>query len=106
MLELIGVGFVVGNPPPIFACADCLTLARAYTIPEMNPTAIAETLGAVTGASKKIRPLIAIGSLLRAPTMEYVVEEVTRTHQADVYEMKTEESPEKIMASMILWRRS
>lgn len=45
---------------------------------------IAETEAKVTGASKKTRPERAIGSLLRAPTIEYVVEEVTRTHQAEV----------------------
>lgn len=106
MLALMGAGFVVGSPPPIFAFADCLTLASAYTMPETNPTAIADTLGNVTGASKKTNPLTAIGNLFRAPTMEYVVEEVTRTHQADVYEMKTEESPEKIIAAMMFRRRS
>lgn len=106
MLALIGAGFVVGSPPPILAFADCLTFASAYTIPLINPTPIAETDGIVTGASKKMRPLSAIGSLLRAPTMEYVVEEVTRTHQAEVYEMKTEERPENTMAAMILLRWS
>ena len=45
---------------------------------------MAETLGIVIGASKKMRPLRAMGNLLRAPTMEYVVDEVTRTHQAEV----------------------
>lgn len=106
MLALIGAGFVVGNPPPALAFADCLTFASAYTIPLMNPTPIAETDGIVTGASKNIRPLSAIGNLLRAPTMEYVVDEVTRTHQADVYEMNTEERPENTMAAMILLRCS
>lgn len=105
MLALIG-GFVVGKVMPIFAFADCLTLAIAYTIPLMKPTAIAETPGIVTGASKKIRPLSAIGNLLRAPTMEYVVDEVTRTHQAEVYEMKTDERPENTIAAMIWLRRS
>jgi hypothetical protein len=62
----------------------CLTLARAYTIPLTKPTKIAETLPNVTGASKKMRPLMAIGSLFNAPTIEYVVEEVTRTHHAEV----------------------
>ena len=42
-----------------------------------------------------------MGSLLRAPTIEYVVEEVVRTHHADVYEMKTEEAPDRIMAKKI-----
>ena len=106
MLALIGAGLVVGNPPPTLAFADCLTFASAYTIPLMNPTPIAETDGMVTGASKKTRPLTAIGNLLRAPTMEYVVDEVTRTHQADVYEMKTEERPENTMAAMMLLRWS
>ena len=72
----------------------------------MNPTPIAETDGIVTGASKKTRPLTAIGNLFRAPTMEYVVDEVTRTHQAEVYEMKTEERPENTMAAMMLLRDS
>jgi hypothetical protein len=36
----------------------------------MKPTAIAEMLAKVLGASKKIRPLRAIGSLFRAPTIE------------------------------------
>lgn len=71
-------------------------------MPEINPTAIAETLGNVTGASKKTKPLTAIGNLLRAPTIEYVVEDVTRIHQAEVYEMNTEESPEKIIAATML----
>lgn len=33
-----------------------------------------------------------------------MVEEVTRTHQADVYEMNTEDRPEKIMAMIRLFR--
>jgi hypothetical protein len=67
---------------------------------------MAETLGMVTGASKKIKPETAIGSLLRAPTIEYVVEDVTRTHHADVYEMKTDDAPVKIMALMMAFRES
>ena len=106
MLALIGPGFVVGNPPPILAFADCLTFASAYTIPLMKPTPIAETDGMVTGASKKIRPLSAMGNLLSAPTMEYVVDEVTRTHQAEVYDIKTEDNPENTMAAMMLLRCS
>jgi hypothetical protein len=35
-----------------------------------------------------------------------VVDDVTRTHHADVYEMKTEERPVKIMAPMMLVRDS
>lgn len=38
--------------------------------------------------------------------MLYVVELVTRTHHALVYEMNTDERPEKSMASMRLVRRS
>ena len=106
MLALIGAGLVVGSPPPILAFADCLTFASAYTIPLMNPTPMAETDGIVTGASKKIRPLSAMGNLLRAPTIEYVVDEVTRTHQAEVYEIKTEERPENTMAAIMLLRDS
>ena len=69
LLALIGPGFVIGSDPSL-ACVCCFTLARAYTIPLTKPTAIADTLGSVTGASKKTRPLTAMGSLLRAPTME------------------------------------
>jgi hypothetical protein len=50
--------------------ALCRTLARAYTIPLIKPTKMADTLPNVTGASKKIRPLTAMGSLFKAPTME------------------------------------
>jgi len=46
---------------------------------------------------------MAIGSLFRAPTMEYVVDEVALTHHAEVYEMKIEAIPVKIMAAMILF---
>jgi len=60
----------------------------------------------VTGASKKIRPDTAIGSLLSAPTIEYVVEDVTRTHHADVYEMKTDDRPEKTMDAKMRLRVS
>ena len=55
---------------------------------------IADTLPNVTGAEKKMSPLTAIGSLLRAPTIEYVVEDVTRIHQAEQYEMKIVARPE------------
>lgn len=44
-----------------------------------------------------------MGSLFKAPTIEYVVEDVARTHQAEVYEIKTEERPEKTMAKMRLF---
>ncbi len=33
-----------------------------------------------------------------------MVDEATRTHQAEVYEMKTDDSPEKIMARTRLFR--
>ena len=67
---------------------------------------MAETLGNVTGASKKTRPEMAIGSLFKAPTMEYVVEVVTRTHQAEVYEIKADDKPERTMAKKMLLRWS
>jgi len=35
-----------------------------------------------------------------------VVDEVVRTHHAEVYEIKMEESPEKIIAIIMLLRRS
>ena len=54
----------------ILFMAVCLTLDHVYTIPEMNPMMIADTLPKVIGASKKINPLTAMGSLFRAPTME------------------------------------
>lgn len=73
-------------------------------MPLTKPTKIADTLPKVTGASKNTRPLTAIGSLLRAPTMEYVVDEVTRTAHAEVYEMKTEERPEMIMTVITVLR--
>lgn len=69
-------------------------------MPLTKPTKIAEQLPKVTGASKKTRPLIAMGSLFRAPTIEYVVDEVTRTHQAEVYDINTEERPEMTIAVM------
>lgn len=47
-----------------------------------------------------------MGSLFRAPTIEYVVEDVVRTHQADAYDMKKAEAPEKIIAIIIGWRTS
>lgn len=65
---------------------------------------MADTLPKVTGASKKIRPESASGSLFSAPTIEYVVDEVTRTHHADVYEMNTDERPDRTMAKKMLDR--
>ncbi|CAI4448146.1 CPA_1a_G0018290.mRNA.1.CDS.1 [Saccharomyces cerevisiae] len=46
------------------------------------------------GASKKIKPDKAIGSLFKAPTIEYVVDEVTRTHQPE------HESLEKLLVKL------
>lgn len=70
LLALTGTGgFVVGRIP-VLGLAFCLTLATAYTIPLINPTTMAVTLGTVTGASKKMRPDSAIGSLFKAPTIE------------------------------------
>ena len=47
-----------------------------------------------------------MGSLFRAPTIEYVVDEVTRTAQAEVYEMKTVERPDTTMTVMTVLRWS
>lgn len=49
---------------------------------------------------------MAIGSLLSDPTMEYVVDEVVRTHQAEAYDMPNADAPEKIIAQMRAWRCS
>ena len=77
-LMVLAVGRIV------FGFEDSRTLANVYTMPLTNPTNIAETLGMVTGASKKIKPEMAIGNLFSEPTIEYVVEDVVLTHQADV----------------------
>ena len=70
MLWLLALtGLEVGKIPT-FGLAFCLIFATAYTIPLTNPTRMADTLGKVTGASKKTNPEMAIGSLLRAPTIE------------------------------------
>ena len=101
MLWLLAlIVLVVGRVSGFF----CGIFAYAYTRPLTNPMEMALTLPNVTGASKNIKPATAIGSLLRAPTIEYVVEEVTRTHQAEVYEMKTDDKPEKTMEAMMLLR--
>lgn len=78
----------------ILFMAVCLTFAQVKTMPLTKPIAIAETLPKVTGASKKTRPLTAIGSLFKDPTIEYVVDDVTRIHQAEQYEMKMVARPE------------
>ena len=62
------VGVVVGRMD--LDAAVCLIFAQAYTSPEMKPIMMADTLPRVIGASKKMRPLTAMGSLLRAPTIE------------------------------------
>lgn len=102
LLALTSGRFVIGRPDAF--CCDCFIFAIAYTIPLAEPMAIAETLGRVTGASKNIKPLTAMGILLRAPAMEYVAAEVTRTHRAEAKEMKTVPSPVRTMAMMRLVR--
>jgi hypothetical protein len=86
------VGWCVGSA--LLADIDCRTLDQAKTRPLTKPTKIADTLPKVIGASKKISPLTARGSLFRAPTIEYVVEDVARMHQAEQYEMKMAAMPE------------
>ena len=69
---LCTLALVVGRILPCCFCCPLLLeriFDTAYTIPLMKPTAIALTLGIVTGASKKMRPESATGSLFRAPTM-------------------------------------
>ena len=65
----------------------------------MKPTPMALVLPSVAGSWKKTMPLSASGSLLSAPTIEYVVDDVARMHHAVVYEMKTAHAPEKMMAA-------
>lgn len=103
LLALIGTE--VGNTPPLGFLLPFI-FAIAYTIPLTKPRKMAETEGIVTGASKKTSPETAMGSLFKAPTMEYVVDEVARTHQAEEYEIKMEERPVKIMAPKIPLRES
>lgn len=59
---------------------------------------MAVTLANVAGSPKNRIPDAAIGSLFSAPTIEYVVDDVVRTHHADAYDMANAETPEKIMA--------
>lgn len=49
---------------------------------------------------KRTIPEMAIGSLLSEPTMEYVVDDVVRTHQAEAYDIPNAEAPEKIIAQI------
>jgi len=63
----------------------------------MKPTRIEQTLEKLAGSPKKRMPDAATGSLLSAPTIENVVDEVVRTVQAVQYEMKTAAAPEKAM---------
>ena len=92
---------LVGRIPlcwlPLSACL-CQTFATAKTIPLTKPTDIALTLASVTGTSKNTRPETAMGSLLSAPTIEYVVLLVTRTQLAEAYDMRMDERPVKIIA--------
>lgn len=67
---------------------------------------MADTFPKVAGSPKKTIPDMAIGSLLSEPTMEYVVDEVVRTHQAEAYDMPNADAPEKIIAQMRAWRCS
>lgn len=64
------------------------------------PIKIADTFPNVAGSPKKTIPEMAIGSLLSEPTMEYVVDDVVRTHQAEAYDIPNAEAPEKIIAQM------
>lgn len=67
---------------------------------------MAETLPTVIGAEKKISPLTAIGSLFKAPTIEYVVDDVTLMHQAEQYEMNIPANPEYNMPTRMPLRDS
>lgn len=64
---------LIGCPPP-----------RYLTHPARKPIPIALVELSVTASPKKTMPLKARGSLLRAPTMLYVVLDVARMHQAVV----------------------
>ena len=86
------VGLLVGRMPTSWAFWR--TLAQVKTRPLTKPRKMAVTLPKVTGASKKIRPLMAMGSLFSEPTIEYVVDEVTRMHHAEQYEMEMAARPE------------
>lgn len=67
---------------------------------------MAETFPVVIGSPKKIIPLAATGNLFNAPTILYVVLEVTLTHQADAYEILNADIPENNMAVMSVVRIS
>lgn len=64
----------------------------------MKPIIIAVTLLNVAGSPKKTMPDTAIGNLLSAPTIEYVVDDVVRTHHAEAYDMAKADAPENIIA--------
>ena len=66
--------------------------------------AMAIVFAIVIDSAKNSSPEMAIGSLFSAPTMLYVVLLVTRTHQAEAYEMKMEERPVKTMAVIMYVR--
>ena len=55
----------------------CESFEKEKTLPKKTPM----TPVGVTGSLKKSIPAMAIGNLLSAPTMLYVVEEVTRIDQ-------------------------
>ena len=63
-------------------CFDISDLSGRNTRDKV-PMMIAPTEKIVAGVPKKMRPDSATGSLFNAPTMEYVVEDVTRTHHAE-----------------------
>lgn len=67
LLALIGTE--VGRTPA-FGFLLSIIFATEYTTPATKPMKMADTDGMVNGASKKMRPETAIGSLFRAPTME------------------------------------
>ena len=88
---LCALALMIGST--VRGCDFCV-FATAYTMPLMKPSTMAVTLPNVMGTAKKTSPMMAKGSLLRAPTMAYVVEDVARTHHAVLNEMNTAMKPE------------
>ncbi|CAI4410348.1 CRE_HP_G0096950.mRNA.1.CDS.1 [Saccharomyces cerevisiae] len=76
-----------------FCCCIFFCLATAYSRPDRNPRKIEKKDKKFFGASKNTNPANAMGNLFKAPTIEYVVEEVTRTHQPEQYDIPTDMSP-------------
>lgn len=66
----------------------------------MSPKKIPDTFPVVAGSPKNRIPLAATGNLFKAPTIEYVVEDVQRTHHALPYEIKKDEIPERTIATI------